>query len=137
MQAEVIPFTVAGLPVRINGIDLGWLVDSVSLENATSVNGQKIADLEYFCMGERGDIYRNIGWPNVVPTKYLVNPASNYDVIDVQYYWAGDAEDVQKSPRTLTLVVPNGGQTLAAKLSTITGIALTVRSKVVPPSPSA
>ena len=128
MQAEVIPFTVAGLPVRINGIDLGWLVDSVSLVNATSVNGQKIADLEYFCMGERGDIYRNIGWPNVVPTKYLVNPASNYDVVDVQFYWAGDAEDVQKSPRTLTLVVPAGsGSTLATKLSTITGIAVSQR----------
>ena len=128
MQAEVIPFTIAGLPVRINGIDLGWLQDSVSLADATAVNGQKIADLEYFCMGERGDIYRNIGWPNVVPTKYLVNPASNYDVVDVQFYWAGDAEDVQKSPRTLTLVVPAGqGSTVATKLSTITGIAVSQR----------
>ena len=128
MQAEIIPFTVSGLPVRINGIDLNWLTDEVELVDATTVNGQKIADLEYFCMGERGDIYRNIGWPNVVPTKYLVNPTENYDVVDVQFYWAGDAEDVQKSPRTLTLVVPAGqGTTIATKLSTITGVAVSKR----------
>lgn len=128
MQAEVIPFTVSGLPVRVNSIDLSWLEDEVTLVDASTVNGQKIADLEYFCMGERGDVYRNIGWPNVVPTRYLVNPTSNYDVVDVQFYWAGDAEDVQKSPRTLTLVVPAGqGSTVAAKLSTITGISVSKR----------
>jgi len=128
MEAEVIPFIVNDLTVRMSGVDYHWAVDTVSSSAADTVNGKKIADLEYFCMGERGDIYRNVGWPNVVPTKYLVNPASSYDVVDIQFFWAGDAEDVQKSPRTLTLVVPSGsGSTLASKIATITGVAVSQR----------
>lgn len=74
-------------------------------------NGKQIADLEYFCMGERGDIYRNINWPNSIPTKYLVDPTNQYNVIDIHYYWTGSNENVQKSEKTLTIVVPKVGAT--------------------------
>ena len=104
MQAEVIPFTVAGLPVRINSIDLGWLKDSVSIANATAVNGQKIADLEYFCMGERGDIYRGVGWPNNIDTEYLVDPTKEYHVLDIHYAFTGQNEGPQKSEKSITIV---------------------------------
>ena len=95
----------------------------------TVQDGHEIADLEYFCMGARGDLYRNMGWPNVIHTTYLVDPTQKYDVLDINYYWAGGAEDVQKSPRTLTLVaVDNGSHTtmndLIGAINTASGLTI-------------
>ena len=72
-------------------------------------NGHNIADLEYFCMGERGDQYRNIGWPNVIKTKYLVDPEKKYNTIDIHYAYVGDGVSVQKSEKDITIVVPKVG----------------------------
>lgn len=74
-------------------------------------NGHKIADLEYFCMGERGDIYRMVGFPKVIRTKYLVNPDNKYNVIDIHYAYTGANESVQKSEKSITIVVPKTGDT--------------------------
>ena len=67
------------------------------------------ADLEYFCMGERGDVYRMVGFPNVIRTKYLVNPDTKYNVIDIHYAYVGPNESVQKSEKDITIVVPKVG----------------------------
>ena len=69
-------------------------------------NGYKIADLEYFCMGERGDQYRNILWPKSIPTTYLVDPTAEYYVLDIHYAYQGTCEDIQKSEKTITFVAP-------------------------------
>ena len=66
---------------------------------------------EYFCMGERGDMYRGIGYPNNIPTTYLVDPTVKYNVIDIHYAYVGSNESVQKSEKTITLVVPKVGAT--------------------------
>lgn len=83
------------------------------VKKVTSVNtiedGHKIADLEYFCMGERGDIYRMVGFPNVIRTKYLVDPEVKYNVIDIHYSYIGHNESVQKSEKDITIVVPKVG----------------------------
>lgn len=69
-------------------------------------NSSRLADLEYFCMGERGDIYRNVGWPNVIPTKYILdgNDTDGYDVIDLHFYFVGGGENPQKSEKDITIV---------------------------------
>lgn len=67
-------------------------------------NGYNIADLEYFCMGERGDQYRNVMWPKSIETKYLVDPAEEYYVLDIHYAYQGTCEDIQKSEKTMTIV---------------------------------
>ena len=47
-----------------------------------------------------------------------MDPTANYDVVDIQFFYAGDAEDIQKSPRTLTIVVPAGsGATIGSALN--------------------
>ncbi len=61
--------------------------------------------MEYFYMGERGDQYRNIGWPNVISTKYLVDPTAEYNTIDLHYAYQGSAEDIQKSEKDITLAI--------------------------------
>lgn len=71
-------------------------------------NGKVIADLEWFCMGERGDIYRGAGWPNNIDTKYLVDPTHQYGVIDIHFAYEGTCEDSQKSEKDIELVVDCG-----------------------------
>lgn len=68
-------------------------------------NSHKIMDLEYFCMGERGDQYRKVCWPKVITTKYLVTEEANgYYVLDIHYAYIGDGMENQASEKTLTLV---------------------------------
>lgn len=110
MPQSYIPFAVQPTNITYEGDERIWGKVTTIPPINTVQNGHEIADLEYFCMGARGDLYRNMGWPNVIHTTYLVDPTQKYDVLDINYYWAGGAEDVQKSPRTLTLVAINDGE---------------------------
>lgn len=110
MPQGVIPFSVQPTTVLVDGDQRIWgKVESYDTE-AVLPEGQLIADLEYFCMGERGDQYRNMGWPNVIPTKYLVDPSKEYDVINIHYFYQGDGISVQKSEKDIQIVVPRPGE---------------------------
>lgn len=69
-------------------------------------NGHAMADLEYFAMGERADQYRMSGWPNYIPTTYVIgdNPDAEYDVISIHYAYVGSNEAVQKSEKEITFI---------------------------------
>lgn len=109
MPQGYIPFTVQPTTITVDGDERIWgEVTTVPSVNKVE-NGHDIADLEYFCMGFRGDTYRNMGWPNVIHTTYLVDPTQKYDTLDITYYWSGPNEDVQKSQRTMTLVAVDDG----------------------------
>ena len=108
MAQTPVYFTVQPVAVMVNSDERIWATVTESI-NGTIANGKKIADLEYFCMGERGDIYRGIGFPNNIPTTYLVDPTVKYNVIDIHYAYVGSNESVQKSEKTITLVVPKVG----------------------------
>ena len=110
MAQTPVYFTVQPVAVMVNGDERIWATVTEST-NGTIANGKKIADLEYFCMGERGDIYRGVGFPNNIPTTYLVDPTVKYNVIDIHYAYVGSNESVQKSEKTITLVVPKIGAT--------------------------
>ena len=71
-------------------------------------NGTKIADMEYFYMGERADQYRNIGWPNIIPTKLLVDPSAQYDVLEIHYAFTDTGVNSYRSEKDITIVVPVG-----------------------------
>lgn len=108
MAQTPVYFTVQPTTVVVNGDDRIWGTVTEAT-NGTIDNGKKIADLEYFCMGERGDIYRGIGFPHNIVTTYLVDPTQKYNVIDIHYAYVGSNESVQKSEKTITLVVPKVG----------------------------
>jgi hypothetical protein len=109
---EAVYFDVIPATVLSAGEEMVWGTIEEGVDGQVG-NGKLIADLEYFCMGERGDVYRGAGWPNTVPTKYLVDSTKTYDVIDIHYAYVGSNESVQKSEKTLTIV----GE--AANLATI------------------
>ena len=93
MAQTPVYFTVQPVAVMVNGDERIWATVTEST-NSTIANGKKIADLEYFCMGERGDMYRNIGWPNSIHTEYLVDVSKNYNAIDIHYAYQGTCEDI-------------------------------------------
>lgn len=70
-------------------------------------NGRRVADLEYWSMGERGDQERHRAWPNNVATKYMADPSQVYDWLNIRFYWAGAHEEVQRSERELTVAAPH------------------------------
>ena len=109
MEQTPVYFTVQPTTITVNGDERIWGTVEVTDSTSTIANGKKIADLEYFCMGERGDIYRGVGFPNNIPTTYLVDPTVKYNVIDIHYAYVGSNESVQKSEKTITLVVPKVG----------------------------
>ena len=127
MPQSFIPFEVQVVPVTIEGIESNWAkVENVASAKAVQ-NGKKIADLEYFCMGFRGDEYRGMGYPNNLDTTYLVDPSKKYDTLDIHYAYVGANESVQKSEKDITIVCENDGshtamKALISKINSITGL---------------
>lgn len=74
----------------------------------TVVNSKLAADYEYFYMGERADQYRLVGFPDYVPTTYLVDSTHQYgyDFITIHFSYSGSNHAVQKSEKDVTFLVP-------------------------------
>lgn len=125
MAQTPVYFTVQSVPVTVNGDERYWatLIESTS---GSIGNGKTIADLEYFCMGERGDMYRQVGWPHNIPTTYLVDPAKAYCVFDIHYAYVGSNESVQKSEKTITIVCADKTELnkVIAAFNTATGLSI-------------
>ena len=109
MEQTPVNFALQPDTITVSGDDRIWGIVKKVASTSSIPDGHKIADLEYFCMGERGDVYRMVGFPNVIRTKYLVNPDTKYNVIDIHYAYVGPNESVQKSEKDITLVVPKVG----------------------------
>lgn len=103
-----IDFEISVDTVVADGTEGPWGEVTIANSDKSYPNSKKIADFEWFCMGERGDQYRNYGWPNVIPTKYMVDSANTtgYDVINIHYSYVGSNESVQKSEKDIFIVVP-------------------------------
>ena len=106
-QQVPVYFTVQPDVITVDGDSRIWGVVEDAEPAGVIDNGTNIADLEYFCMGERGDIYRNISWPDFIPTKYLANPTLKYNTIDIHYAYVGANQEVQKSEKDLTIAIPS------------------------------
>lgn len=147
-QQKPLNFTVEPSTVNIEGEEVVWAdtidskgnkvtggVDPVSSIDTTNKpasagtvgNGKLMADLEYFCMGERADMYRMKGYPNYVPTEYMVNPANTYDTIGIHYSYVGSNHAVQKSEKDITLIVnPDLTEDLQSAIGAATGTTVKV-----------
>lgn len=109
MPQAFIPFTVQPTTVIVDGDEYIWgVVEAQEAINQVE-DGHNIADLEYFCMGARGDHYRMMGYPNVIKTTYLVDPTAKYDTLDIHYAFTESNEGVQKSEKDITIVCVDDG----------------------------
>ena len=108
MPQGVIKIDAQVTRITYNGDDTifwGVVEDTPMPPSYVLPEGQKIADLEYFCMGETGDQYRNAGWPNVIPTKYLVDPTAEYDLYTIHYAYVGEGTHQEKSEKDIQFAV--------------------------------
>lgn len=119
MPQDFIKFDVQATPITVDGDDYIWGKVEKQTPTKTVEDGHNIADLEYFCMGARGDHYRMMGYPNVIKTTYLVDPTAKYDTLDIHYAFTDSNEGVQKSEKDITLVcVDDGSHTVMNALIT-------------------
>ena len=135
MEQTPVNFTLQPGTITVNGDDRIWGTVKQVASTSSIPDGHKIADLEYFYMGERGDVYRMVGFPNVIRTKYLVDPDTKYNVIDIHYAYVGPNESVQKSEKDITIVVPKIGANnqasnklandIISAINTATGLTIT------------
>jgi hypothetical protein len=113
-KARRIMFDVVPTTIYTGGDDVVWgtVTDATPAKASAEVgtnaigNGQQIADLEWFCMGERGDQYRNVGWPHVIPTKYLVDPTQQYHVLELHYAFTDTGVNSYRTEKEITIVAP-------------------------------
>ena len=102
----------------VNVDEGAWATVTFAASGTTVTGDYKVADLEYFTHRERADILGEIAWPNDYTWTPLVNPVagtSTFGLMTIQYFYAGLAEDVQKSPRTIHIA------TSAANYATLQG----------------
>ena len=100
-------------PIIKDGDEFMWgtatqqvqLNDTASSADYAIKNGRKMADLEYFCMGERGDQYRGLNWPNNIDTEYLIDPTKEYDTLELHYSYVGSGVSSQKSEKDITIAI--------------------------------
>ena len=103
LNGEPVPFTVSTNVSASNVDAYAWGVDTTSASSNVLPSAYIIADLEYFALGERGDVYRGNNWPNNYEPTYAVDLSKDYDILTIEYYWQGTAENVQKSPRMIQI----------------------------------
>ncbi len=129
MPQAFIPFSVQPTTITVDGEEIIW-GDVKKVTSTKKVeNGHNIADLEYFCMGARGDMYRGMGYPNNITTTYLVDPSKKYDTLDIHYSYIGSNESIQKSERTITIVCEDDGshtlmKALVAAVNAASGLSI-------------
>jgi hypothetical protein len=100
-------FNVIAAPVIEDGEEVEWLDVTIAPSTTAFVkDGYKLADMEYFALGERGDEYRMMGYPNYVKTTYRINPAEEYDVYNIHYAYKGSNDQSHKSEKDLIIAVP-------------------------------
>ena len=109
----------------------GYYYTDVTSSNTNKIgNGKMIADLEWFCMGERGDQFRYMGYPNYIPTQYLVNPAAEYNVLEIHHAFTDTGVNSYKSEKDITIVAttPATINSIVSAINTATGLSIATLS---------
>lgn len=89
-------------------------------EDKTANDGmKKLADLEYFTAGAKGDEYRGMGYPYNMDYDYMLDGKTEMDVISIHYFYQGANHEVQKSEKDLFIAVPKGNSTIAKAIDAI------------------
>lgn len=126
-------YSVHFVPVIISGLERNdWATATVADDTNYIGNGRETADLEWFCMGERGDQYRGKDWPMSITTtaSLMVEPEAEYNYMIIHFWDDIDNEGPQKSERDMVFVAKSTGSVnfsnLASTVSTVTGNTVTI-----------
>lgn len=115
LSQEPVNFLIIPTEVRFDGEDVIWGETEYSESDEYVGNGRQIADIEYYCQAERGDMFRNMGWPNNIDVKYMVNSDKEYDLIDLHYFFNDSGIQVHKSEKDITFACEDAAVATAIK----------------------
>ena len=124
LSQDAVNFEAIPTTVKLAGDDIIWGVTEYGEADGYVGNGKQVADLEYFCMAERGDMFRNMGWPNNVDVKYMVDSTKEYDMLDLHYFYSGEGVQVHKSEKDITFVSDTDALTALKTTLTSAGVAV-------------
>ena len=115
--------------------DVAFFSDAAFTLTATTAQsngvgtGYQVVEMEHFLLGERGDTYRESGYPhNIAGPGLRSTVAGTYDIIELAY-WDEGRDEAKKSKKQLTIVLPTAAVPNAnvngviADLNTILGAA--------------
>lgn len=123
-EAESLMFNVFPSTIHVSGSEVTWgTAEAVTPVNFVP-NSERMADLEWFTFGERGDIYRGMGYPNNFDFKAMIDATDNtgYDVLEIHYAYQGTCEDIQKSEKEITLVGKASDEVITDLIDAIDGM---------------
>jgi len=122
------PVQKCPIEIQLNGIvsdddyeNYNWATIGKAAATTLDNVAKKLAELEYWAHGWRGDIYRGVGYPYTMDTKYMVNLATDYDVIDIHYFFRGQGVSSQLSEKGITLIIPKNNSTILSAITTLAG----------------
>ena len=121
---KVVDFTVTAATVIVEGEEVTWADIAYGASSVVVPGGYKVADMEYFAMGERGDQYRYVDFANAIDTEYKVDPKAEYDVLTVHFAYKGANQNSHKSEKDLIVVAP------AAKAANLKTLATEIEAAV-------
>lgn len=96
-----------------------WATVTKADDNTANDGMKKLADLEYFTAGAKGDEYRGMGYPYNMDYDYMLDGKTEMDVISIHYFYQGANHEVQKSEKDLFIAVPKGNSTIAKAIDAI------------------
>lgn len=109
-SSQPVNFKVLPTTVTVTaGEEAIWGVATEITPTASVPNGKITADLEYFAMGERGDQYRMVGFPDVIKTDYIVDPTLEYNYLDIHYSFIDTGIHFYKSEKDIQFAIPKVG----------------------------
>jgi len=120
---ERVYFEAIPTAIYVDGDEQVWGSVEESTEGVVK-DGKKIADMEFFYMGERADQYRYVGWPHIVPTKYLVDPSKEYNALEIHFAFTDTGASSYKSEKDITIVAEDASviNDLVSALNEATGL---------------
>lgn len=111
---EQLVYNIQGANIQ-DGVDeyIPFTITKVAGYNPGTGTGREVANMEWFYQGERGDIYRGMGYPYNFEDKYMADPTATYNMVELGWFYAGENEAVQHSNKQITLAVPEAPGTFA------------------------
>ena len=104
-SSDPLRFAIIPRTITVSGDEVIWGTVTKVTSTKFVNNGKTVADLEYFYAGEKGDQYRNVGFPKVLPTEYLADSTQPYSFIEINYSDSFGGVDVQKSDKSIVIPV--------------------------------
>lgn len=101
------------------GNNAGDISAAITAQNDPGVGTGKYAvNLEWFCKGYGGDVYRQVGYPVDFEQDYYAVANGIYNVIHIKYFDDRESPSVEKQKKVLTILVQKATDTLANNAAT-------------------